>query len=151
MIPIWIRNDRIARTPERVVRLLQTGMTRSGESRIDRVDVGTSRDRKPDDDAAAAAPGTLEAPGQPRTLEAVQQGEGRVALHWQKPIDGGAVSAYKIERRERPAGEYEEVKTAYESEAILINQERGKDWEYRVIAGNTAGDGPPSNTVAVVL
>ena len=39
----------------------------------------------------------------------------------------------------------------YESGIVLINQERGKEWEYRVIAGNKAGDGPASNTVAVVL
>ncbi len=31
------------------------------------------------------------------------------------------------------------------------NQERGKEWEYRVIAANKAGDGPVSNTVAAVL
>jgi hypothetical protein len=40
---------------------------------------------------------------------------------------------------------------AVESEATLNNQERAKDWEYRVIAVNKAGEGVPSNTVAVVL
>ncbi len=30
-------------------------------------------------------------------------------------------------------------------------QERGKDWEYRVIAVNKAGEGLPSNTVDAVL
>ena len=101
--------------------------------------------------AGRAAAAALVAPGQPRTLEAPQQGDGWVFLDWKKPIDGGAVKAYKVERRERPAGDYEEVKTAYESEVILINQERGKEWEYRIVAGNKAGDGPPSNTVPVVL
>ena len=93
----------------------------------------------------------LEAPGQPRTLEAPQQGDGWVFLDWKAPLDGGPVSAYKVERRERPAGDYQEIKTAYESEIVLINQERGKEWEYRIVAGNKAGDGPASNTVAVVL
>jgi hypothetical protein len=93
----------------------------------------------------------LEAPGQCRNLEAAQQGDGWVALDWKRPVEGGAVHSYKIERRERPVGEYVQVDSAYESEAILINQERGKEWEYRVIGGNTAGDGPPSNTVPVVL
>ena len=93
----------------------------------------------------------LEAPGQSRNLEAAQQGDGWVFLDWKKPVDGGAVASYKVERRERPSGDYIEVKSVYESEVILINQERGKEWEYRIIAGNKAGDGPPSNTVAVVL
>lgn len=98
-----------------------------------------------------AAPTELEVPGQARALEAPQQGEGWVFLDWKKPTDGGAVAAYKIERRERPAGDWMLVSMAIESEATLNNQERGKDLEYRVIATNKAGDGVPSNTVAAVL
>ena len=40
---------------------------------------------------------------------------------------------------------------AIEREATLNNQERGKDWEYRVIAVNRAGEGPASNMVAAVV
>ena len=69
----------------------------------------------------------------------------------QKLADGGAVAAYKIERRERPAGECILVSMAIESEATLNNQERGKDWEYRVIATNKAGESVPSNTVSAVV
>jgi hypothetical protein len=65
--------------------------------------------------------------------------------------DGGAVASYKIERRERPAGDWMLISLAMESEATLNNQERGKDWEYRIIAVNKAGEGMPSNTVAAVL
>lgn len=43
------------------------------------------------------------------------------------------------------------VPVALDSEATLTNQERGKDWEYRVIAVNKAGDSTPSNTTAVVV
>ena len=93
----------------------------------------------------------LDPPGQPRTLEAPQQGDDWVFLDWKKPTDGGTLAAYKIERREMPAGAWQEVKTVFESEATLTGQERGKQWEYRVIAANKAGDGPVSNTVAVVL
>ena len=98
-----------------------------------------------------AAPTALEAPGQARTLEIVSQGEGWVSLDWKKPADGGAVASYKIERRERPAGDWMIISLAMESEATLNNQERGKDWEYRVIAVNKAGEGVPSNTVAAVV
>ena len=93
----------------------------------------------------------LTAPGQCRNLEASQQGDGWVFLDWKKPIEGGAVASYRIERRERPTGDYMIVGDAHETEKILINQERGKDWEYRVIAVNKAGVSVPSNTVAVVL
>ncbi len=93
----------------------------------------------------------LDAPGQPRLLEVPRQGEGWIFLDWKKPADGGKVAAYKIERRERPAGDWMLVSMAIESEATLNNQERGKDWEYRVIATNKAGESTPSNTVAAVL
>jgi hypothetical protein len=34
---------------------------------------------------------------------------------------------------------------------MKMNQERCKEWEYRVIAVNKAGEGQPSNTVMAVL
>ena len=98
-----------------------------------------------------AAPTALQPPGQARTLEIPSQGEGWVGLDWKKPSDGGAVASYKIERRERPAGDWGIISLAMESEATLTNQERAKDWEYRVIAVNKAGEGIPSNTVAAVV
>jgi len=94
---------------------------------------------------------SLQPPGQARTLEAPRQGEGWVFLDWKEPLDGGKVASYKIERRERPAGPWTLISVAMESEATLNNQERGKDWEYRVIGVNKAGEGVPSNTVAAVV
>jgi len=38
-----------------------------------------------------------------------------------------------------------------ETVITLSNQERGKEWEYRVIAVNKAGEAQPSNTVMAVL
>jgi len=58
---------------------------------------------------------------------------------------------YKIQRRERPSGPWSDVGLAIESEITLSDQERGKEWEYRVIAVNKAGEGEPSNTVMAVL
>jgi len=40
---------------------------------------------------------------------------------------------------------------AMESEIALHNQNRGKEWEYRIIAVNKTGEGIPSNTVMAVL
>ena len=97
----------------------------------------------------AATP--LAPPGQARLLEAPKQGEGWVFLDWKAPIDGGAPAAYKIMRRERPAGLWEDAATAVITEATLVEQPRGKELEYRIIAVNKAGDGEPSNTAMVVL
>jgi len=97
----------------------------------------------------AATP--LAPPGQARLLEAPRQGEGWVFLDWKAPTDGGRPAAYKVMRRERPAGLWEEVATAVISEATLVEQPRGKELEYRVVAVNKSGDGEPSNTAMVVL
>ncbi|MFH2056489.1 MAG: fibronectin type III domain-containing protein [bacterium] len=94
---------------------------------------------------------SLEPPGQPRTLEAPREGEGWIFLDWKEPTDGGAVAAYKVQRRERPDGNFLDVGTALESEITLVDQERGREWEYRIIAVNKAGESEPSNTVMAVL
>lgn len=98
-----------------------------------------------------AAKTPLQAPGQPRSLEAPRQGAGWLTLDWKAPADGGAPASYRIERRKLPGGDWETVGMAIESEATLNNQERGKEWEYRVIAANKAGEGEPSNAVMAVL
>jgi len=94
---------------------------------------------------------SLETPGQARTLEAPRQGEGWIFLDWKEPSEGGKVAAYKIQRRERPAGAWADASMAIESETTLSGQERGKEWEYRIVAINKAGEGLPSNTVMAVL
>jgi hypothetical protein len=93
----------------------------------------------------------LEPPGQSRSLEAPRQGEGWVYLDWKAPTAGGKPSAYRVTRRERPAGPWTDVATAIETEITLVDQTRGVEFEYRIIAINKAGEGQPSNTVIVVL
>ena len=90
-------------------------------------------------------------PGQTRTLETPRQGEGWIFLDWKEPVDGGAVAAYKIQRRLRPDGPWLDAGLAVESETTLTAQERNKECEYLVIAVNKAGEGAPSNTVMAVL
>ncbi len=93
----------------------------------------------------------LQPPGQTRLLLATEQGEGWVKLTWKAPVDGGKPSAYRTMRRERPEGPWSDVGTAVVCEATLLDQPRSKEYEYRIIAVNKAGDGEPSNTVVVVL
>ncbi len=101
--------------------------------------------------AGRKAASALTAPGQSRLLEAPRQGEGWVFLDWKAPIDGGAPSAYRVMRRERPAGPWEDVATAVITEATLVDQTRNTEFEYRIIAINKAGEGEASNTVMVVM
>jgi hypothetical protein len=98
-----------------------------------------------------AAPTPLQPPGQPRSLEVLRQGEGWLFLDWKEPAEGGKAAFYRLERRKAPGGSWELAGMATESEATLNNQERGKEWEYRVIAINKAGESGPSNTVTAVL
>jgi len=98
-----------------------------------------------------AAPTPLQLPGQPRSLEALRQGEGWLVLDWKAPAEGGKAAFYRLERRKAAGGSWELAGMATESEATLNNQERGKEWEYRVIAINKAGESGPSNSVTAVL
>ena len=93
----------------------------------------------------------LQAPGQTRLLEAPRQGNGWVFLDWKAPVDGGKPAAYKIIRRERDGGSWEDIGTAVISEMTLVEQPKAKELEYHIIAVNKSGDGEPSNTVMVVL
>ncbi len=99
-----------------------------------------------------AEPHALEVPGQPRLLEVLEQGAGWLTLDWKKPADGGAAASYRIERRDlSEGGAWKLAGMAVDTEITLNNQTHGKEFEYRVIAVNKAGDGGPSNTVTAVL
>jgi hypothetical protein len=98
-----------------------------------------------------ATSNALQPAGQCRALEAPRQGDDWLFRDWKEPVDGGKVAAYKVQRRERPSGTWSDVTTALASEATLVDQQRGTDFEYRVVAINKAGEGLPSNSVAVVL
>jgi len=100
---------------------------------------------------AKKAPSALTAPGQTLELTVPVQGDGSVSLAWKAPIDGGTPQAYKVMRRERPEGAWEDVSTAVVTEATLDDQPKAVELEYRIIAVNKAGDGEPSNTEMVVL
>ena len=45
----------------------------------------------------------------------------------------------------------QDIATAIETESTLVEQPKGAELEYRVIAINKPGEGSPSNTVMAVL
>jgi hypothetical protein len=86
-----------------------------------------------------------------RYAEVVGEGEGWLVLDWKPPVDGGTVAAYAIQRRTRDGGSWETVGNAVTTETLLSRQERGVEFEYRVVGVNKAGTGKPSRAVTVVL
>ncbi|MEN6335577.1 MAG: fibronectin type III domain-containing protein [Phycisphaerales bacterium] len=90
-------------------------------------------------------------PGQVRLLIICEQGEGHITLQWKTPAQGGKAIAYRILRRQQTAGTWIDATMSLACKATLIDQPRGVECEYRVVAVNHAGEGEPSNTVAVVL
>ncbi len=103
------------------------------------------------------APSPVALPGQPRDLAAVIQGYTTVHLDWKFPArgSGGAVRTYLIQRREAVTGgafgPWKQVGVSLETEATLIDQPRGQQLEYWVIAVNGSGESTPSNTASAVL
>lgn len=99
-----------------------------------------------------AAPKKLEKPGQSRTFEVIKQGAGWFQSDWKEPIDGGKVQLYRIMRRVvKDGGDMQEAGSSPISEAILLEQPRGVELEYAVIAVNKAGEGIASNTITITL
>ncbi|NLV40914.1 MAG: fibronectin type III domain-containing protein [Candidatus Hydrogenedentes bacterium] len=98
-------------------------------------------------------------PRHARTLRAVLEDGGTLALGWKSPVPGeghGRVCAYLVERREQPAPnapltEWTQIAVALETSITLTRQPRAQQLEYRVAPVNNGGAGVPSNTASVVL
>jgi len=93
----------------------------------------------------------LEVPGIILDLEISRTEPGTAVFHWRKPINGGKVSAYKVQRFEEDQEIWTTVAIETHAEALLLYQQVGKPLSYRVMAINSAGEGTPSNTVDIVL
>jgi len=103
-----------------------------------------------------APPTPLAAPGAPLELKPTYEGvEGELTLEWKKPVDGGTVRNYVIQRRIQNSGgafgSWEILDFAYDTSITFINQPKVVVMEYRVKASNAAGESAESNTVTVVL
>jgi len=92
-----------------------------------------------------------DAPGEVRDIRIVSEGDTWITLRWNPPVDGGAVGAYKIQRRSKEADAWEDVGSSVDTVQTLSNQPRGTQMDYRVLAVNKAGVGQPSASVTVVL
>ncbi|VFM98896.1 MAG: Fibronectin type III domain-containing protein [Candidatus Kentron sp. G] len=92
-------------------------------------------------------------PGRTRDLRIKEQGEGWITLYWEKPADGGKVTAYKVVFRERGVDndDWNNEGTSLTTELTLTGQPQGKELEYAVVAMNKAGEGEMSNTVIATL
>jgi hypothetical protein len=86
-----------------------------------------------------------EPPGQARTLEIIREGPNWVYLDWKE------VAAYKVQRRNREGGDWADIGMSVDSEITLNGQDTGIEYEYRVIAVNSAGESPASNIARAVL
>jgi hypothetical protein len=98
-----------------------------------------------------AVPVKLQTPGQCLNLNGARQDEGVIVLRWNKPKQGGKVETYLVQRRERMGGSWQFLINAWEPWIVLTGQPRNVELEYRVVGGNKAGEGIPSNTVMAVL
>ena len=94
---------------------------------------------------------TLRAPGEVRDIGLLGEGEGWVVLDWKAPVDGGDIAAYSVQRRRRPDGSWEDVATSVDTKVLVSGQERGVEFEFRVVGVNKAGTGKPSGVVTAVL
>lgn len=90
-------------------------------------------------------------PGQPRVFEALTQGTDWFDADWKPPLEGGKVKFYTIMRRIEGETEWRQIGSFFETRARIKDQPRKVDMQFRVIAGNRAGEGLPSNTINVVL
>ena len=116
--------------------------TRANEGKLQLLGWGGRRSR---------AQTITEPPGQARTLEIMREGPNWVYLDWKEPMEGGQVTAYRLQRRKREGGDWTDVGMAVDSEITLNGQDTGIEYEYRVIAVNSAGEGPASNIARAVL
>ena len=98
-----------------------------------------------------AARSALEIPGQCLTLEATVVGNGSVRFTWKAPMDGGRPNGYELQRYEPSSDTWVPAGMAMNTEKTITGQPTGGKVQYRVYAGNKAGDGPVSNVVVVIL
>ena len=92
----------------------------------------------------------LQPPGEVREIELADEGSTWVVIRWKAPATGGAVAAYRVERKQ-DAGEWQDAAISMNTEARFNDLPPGVELNFRVLAMNRAGMGQPSATITVVL
>jgi len=96
-------------------------------------------------------PTPLEAPGETLSLRITDQGPASINLAWKAPAEGGAVAAYRVQRRAAGTHPWLDAGMSMVTTVALTNQPEGQALEYRIIAVNKAGEGEPSGIVDATL
>lgn len=72
-------------------------------------------------------------------------------LTWRPPADGGPAATYVVQRR-KPRGDWTNRYVDLPgNDCLLLNEPKGIELDYRVVAVNPAGEGEPGEVVTVVL
>jgi hypothetical protein len=114
-------------------------LARKNPEKLAGIGWGRRRDRTP-----------LEPPGEVRDIALGNQGDTWVALKWNPPVNGGLTAAYQIQRK-NGTGAWEDAGISMTTERLMLDQPRGVELSFRVIATNKAGAGQPSGVVTAVL
>jgi len=103
-------------------------------------------------------PNPIQPPQAPTDLKSVYEGPGYLELQWEKMNHDSSrpVGNFVVQRRDQLESggaftEWKLVDMTYKTDITLLEQPRGIQLEYRVIATNAAGESMPSNTASVVL
>ena len=96
----------------------------------------------------------MQAPGQVADLDIDDEGRGWIKLIWDPPpteLGTGRVKFYEVQCTQFGKDDWRIEGATTDTYIRLDNQERGVEWEYRVIAVNREGRGTDSNVVRAVL
>jgi hypothetical protein len=99
-------------------------------------------------------PQPAQLPNQPTDLQLIAKEDKKVKLQWERPADNQPVRNYVIGRRQANGegiSNWSMLQICYDTQITLRNQPLGIQLEYRIRAANTAGTGPFSNTISVIL
>lgn len=127
-----------------------TGL-RKGETWHYRVSAWNDEGRGPVSDTASATTDS-DVPGAPTGLTATANGQDRIDLSWTAPTnEGTGIIGYQIEAREGTSGSWTELEANTNSTGTTYshrNLDPGAEWQYRVAAISSEGDGPTSNVAS---